>query len=58
MWLLGLGWPGAGSAPALPSLTDGLVTAVIMLAFYGFGEWAHQRQLAERRAKIVPFRIV
>ena len=58
MWLLGLGWPGAGSAQTFPSTVDGLATAVVMLAFYAFGEWAHRRQLAERRAKVVPFRIV
>ena len=55
MRLLGLGWPGAGSVRPSPSLIDGIVTAAVMLAFYAFGEWAHRRQLAQRREKVVPF---
>jgi hypothetical protein len=56
-WLLGLGWPGAGGGlpHALPTPFDGLVTGVLMLAFYAFGEWAHRRQIALRREKVVPF---
>lgn len=57
IWLLGLGWPGAGNAlpHALPTPMDGLVTGLLMLAFYGFGAWAHRRQVALRREKVVPF---
>ena len=54
IWLFGLGWPGAGSAPSPPSLFDVVVTTVVMVAFYAFGEWAHRRQLAQRREKVVP----
>ena len=55
--LLALGWPGAGNPlpRALPAPVDGLLTAVVMLAFYAFGEWAHRRQIALQRAKVVPF---
>ena len=56
--LFALGWPGAGAVhPGPPDLVDGLVTGAMMLAFYAFGEWAHRRQLALRRAKVVPFRV-
>ena len=57
MWLLGLGWPGAGSGlpHALPTPLDGLVTVAVMLAFYAFGEWAHRRQMALERDKVVSF---
>jgi len=59
--LLALGWPGAAVArpralhPSLPSLVDGLATGILMLGFYAFGEWAHRRQIALRRSKVVPF---
>ena len=57
MWLLGLAWPGAGNAlpHPFPTPLDGLVTGCLMLVFYAFGEWAHRRQLAQRREKVVPF---
>jgi hypothetical protein len=61
--LLALGWSGPALArpsaihPGLPDLVDGLVTGAMMLAFYAFGEWAHCRQLALRRAKVVPFQV-
>ena len=57
IWLLGLGWPGEGTGlpPFRPTLLDGLLTAVLMLAFYAFGEWANRRRVALDREKVVPF---
>ena len=57
IWVLGLGWPGAGSGlpHAFPTPVDGLVTGVLMLAFYAFGHWAHRRQITLQREKVVPF---
>ena len=59
IWLLGLGWPGAGSSfpPVFPTKVDALLTVALMVAFYAFGEWAHRRRLAAGREKVVPFLI-
>ena len=47
--------PRSGYLRSMAIPIDGLATGILMLAFYAFGEWAHRRQLAQRRAKVVPF---